>query len=168
MTTPPPDFRAASPESKHRLVQLYASAAVLWDAFDREPYLALVKSRDAAEAVIDRLPIALYFNDHAAAVLSAFGRLGVLMASRQVTAEDPPLCELFNRPRPFPLLAEDKLQEVLWSQRELISATGVPQEPDAGELTKVGLMFTHAISAVFGFISEEYGKPQRQLIARCA
>jgi len=61
-------------------------------------------------------------------------------------------------------LNDNAVQDVLWEERELIAYTGTPKEPSRGELTKIGLIFAHAVSSIFGFLNRTYELPQRAQI----
>lgn len=153
-----------APEAKHRLVQLYLSTCALAEIWPDIASAAQKVSELTAEMLED-LPIDLYFGNSSAAAVTTFDAL-VTGYDKTPTGEydQPPRLRL-ETPLPSPLLGHEDLQEVLWETRELLASIGLPEQPSAGELTKIGLVFAHAISGIFGFINRSYEEPQRQLIA---
>jgi hypothetical protein len=148
------------PVAKHRLVQMYASSCVL--------EMMLGTSYGPVDQVhagmLDLLQIELYFGKASRRVQDLFD--AAVQAFRQTSHTDAPRPprDLLSQPTQSWVLQDDAVRQVLWANAELIAYTGVPKEPVPGELSKVGLVFAHAISSVFGFITAELEIPQRRQI----
>ncbi|MGY2872855.1 hypothetical protein ACVW00_000045 [Marmoricola sp. URHA0025 HA25] len=148
-------------EGKHRLLQMLVATQVLAHVLSEKAFHRAF-SMSSVEA-LDSLPLGLYFAADAEAFSECANRLTQVSASR--VRRRPAVDVRFDRPTPSPLLADNQLDEVLWLQREIVAAHGVvPEEPQAGALTKVGLIFFHSIASVFGYIDQRFEKPQRQQI----
>jgi hypothetical protein len=160
---PIPDLSDLRPQSKHRLVQMFASAALMHAAITPE---ALHRTFDVREVPWDLNPVALYFGDSAAEVLTWFDHV----AERMISASPHPAptfqSSQLSRPRPSPWLRESGVLDLLWQQRELLEKYQLPAEPDTGQLTRVGLLFMHGINSIFGYITAQYERPQRRRIAQ--
>ncbi|HZT97781.1 MAG TPA: hypothetical protein VFB34_13180 [Chloroflexota bacterium] len=147
------------PVAKHRLIQIYISTCVLADVWSSLAETAGLGKLSVES--LDSLPAALYFGEAAKGLTQAFEAVIEQFSSTPVGAHTRPIRVQLDEPQPSPLLREDRIQEVLWEQRELLAMTGMPEEPNRGELTKVGLIFAHAVSSIYGFINREYEEPQR-------
>lgn len=155
-------WRRSSPVAKHRLVQIYLSACLLAEVWPRVHDTA-IDAAPLSEGLLEPLPVSLYFGfgSMASAVTSAFGTVIESYQSTPVDHFEPSPQVRLDQPAPSLLLKEEPIQDVLWEARELIAAVGVPEQPSKGELTKVGLIFAHAVSSIFGFVNREYEEPQR-------
>lgn len=160
---PIPDLSDLRPQSKHRLVQMFASAALMHAAVPPE---ALHRTFNVREIPWDLDPVALYFGNRAAEVLTWFDHV----AGRMIAASPYPSPGFepsrLSRPRPSPWLRESGVLDLLWQQRELLQKYQLPAEPSTGQLTRVGLLFAHGIISIFGHISAKYERPQRRRIAQ--
>jgi hypothetical protein len=153
-------WRRSSPVAKHRLVQIYLSACLLAETWPRVQDTA-VETTELSDEVLEPLPVSLYFGSMAPAVTSAFDAVVDSYRSTPVGHYGPSPQARLDQPAPSRLLQEEPVQDLLWEARELIAAVGVPEQPSKGELTKVGLIFSHAVSSIFGFLNREYEEPQR-------
>lgn len=153
-------WRAWHPITKHRLVQMFASSCALdlMLATSGGPYSSLSAS------MLDGLQIDLYFGDSSGDVTDVFDAAIARFRDAPRTDANRPPRDLLRRPAPSWVLNDDAVREVLWANAELISYTGLPEMPDPGTASKVGLVFAHAISSVFGFITAELEIPQRRQI----
>jgi hypothetical protein len=157
-------FRDWKPQAKHRLLQLYLSACVLAEAWPLLSQAAGGEQKLPEVDVLEREHVRLYFGDLTDAVLEAFPAVVTAYVSSEGAAELPVSIRL-DRPTPSRLLDDESLQDLLWDTREMVAATGLPAEPSAGQITKLGMIFAHAIAAVFGFIDREFERRERLEIA---
>lgn len=150
-------WRSWDPITKHRLVQMFASSCAL--------ELMLAKSGGphtlVSASMLDGLQIDLYFGAASSNVADVFdSAVARFRDAPQIDANRPPR-DLLRRPTPSWVLSDDAVRQVLWANAELISYTGMPEMPKPGTASKMGLVFAHAISSVFGFITAELEIPQR-------
>jgi hypothetical protein len=158
------NWELSTPVAKHRLVQLYLSACLLADVWnDLSPIVGIDNGRLAPDHV-DRLPIDLYFGPKSNLIFEIFVAAIANFNETKQGQYDLPLRDRLDQPTPSPLLDEPGLLEVFWDCQELLDATGIPEEPGPGELTKIGLIFSHAVSSIFGLLNREYEVPQRKRI----
>jgi hypothetical protein len=161
-----PDFviqtlgAASEPVAQHRIVQLFVAMHVLatfWN--ENQDRIKLPELRRS----IHPLSSSLYFGVRAEAALDAL----VAGATNESAETGPvsPTAPSLNTPVPSALLAKRDIQDMLWEARELLNVVGVPEAPSPGELTKIGLVFAHAVASVFGYVHENYELPQREHIA---
>jgi hypothetical protein len=146
-------------ETQQRFVQYAASACLLAE------YRRLLDVHESVSEALAPVPFSLFFGvlEHPArAFLDA---LVQQFLSADPAAADAPLQLRVEVPTPSPLLREPRVRQLLFSTRELLEGVGGPPRPDTGQLTKIGLLFGHAIASVFGYIDETLETEQRQLIA---
>lgn len=147
--------------AKYRLLQYLASAYMLF----RASYLSHIDLGALAFA-LDRDSLDLSFGASARMVSRL---LEVLQERARIHHAPQPTSPLIlDRPRPYGLLSKSDIQRLLWRQQELIARANVPAKPGEGEVTKVGLAFSHAVTSIFGYIGERYEKPQRKKLAELA
>lgn len=115
------------------------------------------------DQLVDPVAESLSFGPCLNDVRDADRHIATLAARRHTPA--PPLTRANNSPRPYPLLQEPKLQKLVWEQQEWLATIGLPPEPKRGEITKIGLGFSHAVISLFGYISENFERHQRKKIA---
>lgn len=150
------------PEAKHRLLQLFASVCVLaeiWPEMRKASGLP-----DLGSWILERLPVELYFGRASTEIVAAFDAIIRYYESTKPGHHPPPPRLRIQEPVPAPILYDDVVQRMLWGAQEMLEGTGIPDAPGPAELTKAGLIFSHAISAVFGFVNNEYELPQRREI----
>ncbi|OBH94297.1 hypothetical protein A5678_04530 [Mycobacterium sp. E2733] len=148
-----------SPEAKHRLVQMYVATCLLDEA------LAFARgSAEAKQWQFDRLQSELYFGPGSSLMLRLTDIALKNFRSRTTYEKGRPPQDNLNRPRPSWLLEDEALLETLWESRELIAYTGTPEEPRPDEISRVGLIFGHAIASIFGYIHRRFEIPQRKEI----
>jgi hypothetical protein len=155
------DWQAWDAKAKHRLLQLYASICVLADLWPQIQKSFSVKDLTSA---LESLPVSLYFGDAATAIMGAFARAVHLYQTSSAGAHPVPGQIRLQEPVPAWFLLDDGVQRMFWEAQELLEGVGLPIAPGTGELTKAGLLFSHAVSAVFGFLNREYELPQREKI----
>jgi hypothetical protein len=146
--------------AKHRLVQLYVATCIL------DEVLALARqSSDHAEIwELDRVQTQLYFGPRSDLIDDLVGAVIANFRSTTDYTKGRPAHVFVYWPQPSWLLEDESLLEVLWANRELLAVTGQPAEPASGEVSRVGLIFGHAVSSIFGFINDEFEVPQRKEI----
>jgi hypothetical protein len=155
-------FLALSSETKYRLIQYLTSVYLLY----RANYLSLDLGGRSVPVGLDGMTLELNFGDGAANVKAVLE----LLELRASQPHDPALINplALDQPRPYELLKKRDLQRLLWEQQEVIARAEIPTSPATGEITKVGLAFSHAVASIFGYIGEAYEKPQRRKIAGLA
>jgi hypothetical protein len=146
--------------AKHRLVQLYVATCALDEA--------LAWARQSSEHIdiweFDRVHTCLYFGPYSAFIDELVGAVLANFRSKANDDKGRPAQAFLDWPQPSWLLEDESLQKVLWANRELMAVAGEPAEPASGEVTRVGLIFGHAVSSIFGFINDELELPQRKEI----
>jgi hypothetical protein len=155
------DWQSWTPVAKHRLVQIYLSACVLAELWPNIASAASLDDSTLTTNALEPLPISLYFGDRSEAALAAFNVMGGVYRSTEVGTFDQPAQIRLDQPEPSRLLRELDVQDVLWEVHELLAQTGYPEQPSQGELTKIGLIFAHGVSSIFGFLNRVYELPQR-------
>jgi hypothetical protein len=174
--TPYPSWRKTgepAPDAKHRLVQLFASAAILYAFVDPDngnsidgagsqqcPALAEI----AGISHLDETHLGLYFGLARDEARELFQGLNTWMAKHPAGSFERPYNESPARPARSPLLKELAMRRMLWEQRDLLTGTEIPAAPQPGYLTKIGLIFGGSLSSVFGFVSATYELDQRAAI----
>ncbi|MDT5347892.1 MAG: hypothetical protein QOC62_1310 [Mycobacterium sp.] len=156
---PPLRWQNWTPVAKHRLVQLYASSCALEMVKREGGPLESVRAE-----LLDPVHVQLYFGNAAQRVLDLFDAAVEQFGANQAGSARRPPRDRLSRPTPSWLLEVEPVREMLWANCELIAYTGVPDRPAPGWMSKVGLIFAHAITSVFGFINREYELPQRREI----
>lgn len=155
------------PEAKHRLVQMYLSACLLADVW---PLIqtALVEPSKLGREVLDSSQASLYFGEASTSILDAFEEVVATFGGTEEGVHHPPVRRRLASPPPSALLNRPGLEDTLAEAREILQFDGggagaivVPDEPDQGKVTKVGLIFFHTIASIFGYINREYEEPQR-------
>lgn len=156
------DCKSWSPESKHRLVQLFLSVyglTVFWDTV-----LSPAGAPPITGDTFERLPLELHFGPMVDTVLGAVPQI-VAMAERGGQSADGPVLEpRVDDPSPSPLLDDPDLAALLWHTREFLSEMPPPERPSPGELTKIGMVLTQPVMSVFGWIHANREMPQRARI----
>ncbi|MCP4381597.1 MAG: hypothetical protein GY798_09315 [Hyphomicrobiales bacterium] len=149
------------PVAWHRLVQLYLSACVLSEVWERIVETSNAPERLTRDAIESR-QVELYFGESSSKILDAFEK--VVDGYRFADERDTHATQRPRHPDPSPssLLLEDDVEDYLWEGRELLSSGHLPERPDSGHLTKVGLIFLHVIWGVFGYVNREHELPQRR------
>lgn len=155
-------WRDWQPEAKHRLLQLFASICVLaeiWPDLGRATDLP-----DFGPGLLEQLPLELYFGSVSNRIVSAFDAIFRSYKSTKPGHYPLPPQVRIQEPVSASILFDDAVQRMLWGAQEILEGSGIPELPRQGNLTKAGLIFSHAISAVFGFVNNEYELPQRKEI----
>lgn len=159
--TPVAAWEALAGTSKHRLVQMCASWAVLGITFAGRIRSVLGEETGWA----DPEALRLNFGPDADVVASFLASLAVTLNSAGSEHPELPLTHASRTPRTSELLYDDELRNLLWELRELIEVARESEEsPDSGKMTKFGLVAAHAITSVFGYVSEAFEAPQQQRI----
>jgi hypothetical protein len=162
-----------SEAGQHRLIQLFASAAILC------VFIGEAGSSDTAAAAaricpgladllgahgLDQTALGLYFGIHTSRANDVSNRLRAWMESHDSGDRTRPYNEWAARPSSSPLLSENDVVQMLWEQRELLAAVDLPEQPPVGRMAKLGLIFDESLSSVFGYISRTRELPQRAQI----
>ena len=117
------------------------------------------------ESGLEDLPIQLYFGPSTMRVRGLFDDIVRKYRTSPAGSRRRPARRTLDTPSTSPLLLNEKVQDVLWEGRELIARSGLPAEPLPGQLTREGLIFTHSVASIFGFISQRFEERQRRQIA---
>jgi hypothetical protein len=153
------------PEAKHRFLQLVASTYALADAWPAVAAAAELGSDCSAASMLSPIPLRLYFGDRYDAATRILGSLVTAYEATPAGTYPPPLPLRFDQPPASPLFSQEGVPELLWDTRELVSGL-LPEAPSIGKLTKLGLVFSHAMASLFGFVYREHELPQREDIRR--
>jgi hypothetical protein len=151
------DWRLLSGGAKHRLLQMIASAFVL--ALVAEP--VLTEALGFGGRWLDEIYASLYFGSMTDLALKVSGKIHGLARSTKARTDSITIGGDSDIPVPSELLADNDLRALLWAQRELFRQVRIKRAPDTGEMTKVGIVASHAISSLFGYISDEFETPQQ-------
>ncbi|OSC31538.1 hypothetical protein B8W69_03570 [Mycobacterium vulneris] len=149
-----------SPVARHRLVQMYVATCVLEEALAA----ADQGNPELATARLDPLHVRMYFGSYAPLIDKLIDGITEGYRGRKCDEQYAVTRAPIARPSSSPLLREPLLRKLLSENREIIASTGTPIRPSAGEVSKVGLIFGHAICSVFGQINEVYEAAQRSAI----
>jgi hypothetical protein len=147
-------------ETQQRFLQYVASSCVLAQYLEAAPF---VSSKPFTE-LLAPVPCELFFGSLCKQMQTLLDSVVQNFLGTVPGSHSEPLQLASDQPTPSPLLAEPAVQERLFESRELLSGIGVPPRPDAGELTKIGLIFSHAIASVFGYVDRTLEAQQRQQI----
>ena len=154
-----------SGEAKHRLLQMFTSVFLLAAAMPADISAQLTKNN----AWVDDHYTRLYFGSKTAGARELFSRI-IDLAPKAVPEPDRHTVALIEQPRASELLEDNKLRELLWASRELLASTAVLENftdrPVKGEMTKVGVVASHAISSLFGYISGRFEVGQQDDIRK--
>jgi hypothetical protein len=156
------EWRTWDPEAKHRLLQLYVSVCALAELWPR--VASTFDVEELGPSALEALPVALYFGPAAPQVAEAFIRAVTAYESTEAGFYPVPGQLRLQEPVPAWFLLDDPVQQTFWAAQEILDGIGLPPEPQAGQLTKAGLVFSHAVASVFGFINNNYELPQREEI----
>ena len=145
---PVPYWLNLDPEAKHRLVQMFASRALMYTAFTQE---AISDTFDTG-IVWDQSPVQLYFGEKTSSIIDWFDNVISSMPGEQ--HYDPTAFDIdhLSVPQPSPWLSEPDLLNITWQLREIINTSGLPPRPASDEMIRMGLLFAQNVCSVFGFI----------------
>jgi hypothetical protein len=152
-------WAASTPAAQHRLLQYLLSLAVYAEiAVEESDHLTIdVENFDSLSVQLSTGLV----DSEATAVLREL--LTTYSVSAKKSFDIPPRLRL-NVPRRSRLLRQDDIRELLASTAELIQGVGVPTRPDPGQLTKMSVIFAHAVNSLFGYIDGNYERRQREAI----
>jgi hypothetical protein len=156
-----------APEARQRVIQLYASLCVLKEAADDLP--VIFSEREIASLFADLLDptrLHVYFGEHAETIAELLDTAVTSYGETQADPDRQPTQYRLDVPTSSGLLDDGGIQNILFETRELIADIGLPARPDVGMLTKVGLIFAHAFSSIFGYVNDAFELPQRDEIRR--
>ena len=154
------------PEALHRLAQMCASLHTLsrfWSA------LTSVSGHDGVLSVaqLQDLPARLYFGELWDSVQKAATLILDSGVSLAAFLPSPERGLVADRPSPSRLLEYADVREALWAARELLDRSKLPKAPARGELTKIGVLFSHAILDAVGVVQTQHELPERARILEC-
>jgi hypothetical protein len=152
-----------SPEAKHRLIQLFASTYVLAEVWPALAEAADLPVDQSPATLLSRLPLRLYFGNRFEVTTRLLDSLIDGYVAKRPESHPLPLPLRIDQPPPSPLLSLDGVRELLWDTQELVTDQ-LPDAPPAGKLTKLGLVFSHAMASLFGFIYREHELKERAAI----
>jgi hypothetical protein len=149
--------------TRQRVLQYHASLCILAD------YWTLLHGDDpvtagAIESFLAPVPFKLFFGALTEQLRPALSKAAVAFAALPADTHPKPVQLRQTFPRPSPLLNKPHIQELLFATREMLSGIGIPSRPDRGTLTKIGLVFAHAISSIFGYVDDTVEAGQRRHI----
>lgn len=150
-----------SREAQQRLLQFLVSSYFLFRSLSKS---AVHLSSETGPQLFESLSADLSFGPRWPDILDILDGLSVLAKGDYPSA--PSYSFVLDSPRPYPLLSKPGLKKIIGEQQEIVASVGLPLKPKAGEVSKVGLAFSHAVASTFGYIAETYEKPQRRAIAR--
>lgn len=145
----------------HRLMQMLTSWLLLVEVVS---HAAIVGVDDEAP-LLDTASLRLYFGpalEQATAVATAIGELprrDLVDEDGMVVVSDPS-----TSAHAATLLDDDAIRELLWAQRELLNGARPGSVPERGQMTKVGMVASHAINSLFGYLSRQLEAPQQRQI----
>jgi hypothetical protein len=146
-----------TPVTQQRFLQYVASSCVLAHYLEAARFV----DSDSFSELLAPVPCELFFGSLCKPMQSILGSVVQSFLETGPGSHPEPLQLASDQPNPSPLLMEGAVQERLFESRELLSGIGVPPRPDAGELTKIGLIFSHAIASVFGYVDRTLEAQQR-------
>lgn len=154
------DWKGWRPEAKHRFLQLVASTYVLADVW---PAVARIGAKQTAVGMLSPVPLRLYFGDRYEAAIVVLEALANAYDATPPGTYPLPLSLRLDQPPPSELFSRAGVSEMLWDTRELVSEL-LPGPPSIGKLTKLGLVFSHAMASLFGFVYRKHELQQRDEI----
>jgi hypothetical protein len=149
--------------TRQRYLQYYASVCILADYWRLFRGVEALVAEDM-EALLAPVPLRLLFGELAEQLRPALIKAALEFTTLPAGSHPQPVQLRYERPRPSKLLNQPRIQELLFATREMLDGIGIPPRPDIGTLTKVGLVFAHAISSIFGYVDDTVEAEQRRQI----